>query len=175
MTPKQKLFIKEYLLDLNATRAYISAGYSKNGAEVSACRLLRNANVQAEIERSLAKTAQKLDLSAEKVLSELSKLAFSNMQDYIVVSDDGYAYADLSKMTREQAAAIQEITTDSYTERTGEGDETRVVKKCKFKLAEKRGCLELLGRYLKLFGDKSDNQPIAIQVITNVSFAQPNA
>lgn len=154
MTPKQKLFVKEYLVDLNATRAAIAAGYSENGADVAGSRLLVNVRVKAEIEQALTRTCAKLDITVEKVLGELAKLGFSNMQDYIVVSDDGYAYADLSKLTREQAAAIQEITTDTYTERTGEGDETRVVKKCKFKLADKRGSLELLGKYLKLFTDK---------------------
>ena len=154
MTPKQKLFIKEYLVDLNATRAAISAGYSANGASVAGVRMLANAKVKAEIEKALAKVCEKLEITVEKVLGELAKMGFSNMQDYIVVGEDGYAYSDLSKLTRDQAAAIQEITTDTYTERTGEGDETRVVKKCKFKLGDKRGSLELLGRYLKLFTDK---------------------
>jgi phage terminase small subunit len=154
MTPKQKLFIKEYLVDLNATRAAIAAGYSEKGADVAGARLLGNVRVKEQIEQALTKVCAKLDITVEKVLGELAKLGFSNMQDYIVVTEEGFAYADLSKLTRDQAAAIQEITTDSYTERTGEGDEIRVVKKCKFKLGDKRGSLELLGRYLKLFTDK---------------------
>lgn len=157
MTPKQKLFVKEYLVDLNATRAAISAGYSENGASVAGVRMLANAKVKAEIEKALAKTCAKLEITVEKVLGEIAKLSFSNMQDYIVVSDDGYAYADLSKLTREQAAAIQEINTDTYTERTGNDDETRIVKKCKLKLTDKRASLELLGRYLKLFTDKIEH------------------
>ncbi len=151
MTPKQKLFVKEYLVDLNATRAAIAAGYSVNGADVAGSRLLGNVRVKAEIEQSLAKTCAKLDITVEKVLGELAKLGFSNMLDYIRVQD-GEAYIDFSKLTREQAAAIQEVTVEEYSE--GKGKEKRDIKRTKFKIAEKRGSLELLGKYLKLFTDK---------------------
>ena len=153
MTPKQKIFIKEYLIDLNATRAAISAGYSERTACEQGSRLLANVKVKTEIERSLTKRAEKLDISAEKVLGELSKMAFANMQDYITIRD-GDAYVDLSKLTRDQAAAIQEVTTDSYTVEGENEESAKVITKCKFKLADKRGSLELLGRYLKLFTDK---------------------
>jgi hypothetical protein len=78
-------------------------------------------------------------------------MGFSNMMDYISVQD-GDAYVDLSKLTREQAAAIQEITVEEYTE--GRGKDKRDIRKTRFKLTDKRGSLELLGRYLKLFSDK---------------------
>lgn len=155
-TPRWKLFAHEYCKDMNGSRAAESVGYSKHTSASIASQLLTKLKVKSEVERILTERAKKLDITAEKVLGELAKMAFANMQDYIIVSDDGYAYADLSKMTREQAAAIQEITTDTYTERTGEGDETRVVKKCKFKLSDKRGSLELLGKHLKLFIDRSE-------------------
>lgn len=73
MTPKQKIFIKEYLVDLNATRAAISAGYSENGAEVAGHRLLRNAKVALEISKLSEKRAEKLDISAEYVLRTIKQ------------------------------------------------------------------------------------------------------
>jgi len=155
-TPRWKLFAHEYCKEMNGTKAAISVGYKEKSATMQASRLLTKEKVKSEVERILAERAKKLDISAEKVLSELAKMAFANMQDYIVVDSEGYAYADLSNLTREQAAAIQEITTDSYTESTGEGDETRIIKKCKFKLSDKRGSLELLGKHLKLFTDKTE-------------------
>lgn len=86
------------------------------------------------------------------MLQELEKLGFSNMMDYMRFNGDGAAYIDWSKMTRDQAAAIQEITIDEYTVGTGEG--ARDVRKTKFKLADKRGALEALGRHHKLFTDQ---------------------
>lgn len=154
MTPKQKLFVKEYLVDLNATRAAIAAGYSEKTARQQGARLLSNVDIATELAESAQKRAEKLDISAEKVLTELSRMAFCNMLDYMRVQD-GDAYVDFSTLTREQAAAIQEIIVEEYSE--GKGKERRDIKRTKFKLAEKRGSLELLGRHLKLFTDKIEH------------------
>jgi len=132
VTARQRLFVQEYLVDLNATRAAISAGCSKNSAFVTGSKLLRNAKVASEITKATAKRAEKLDLSADKVLR-----------------------VDLSKLTRGQAAAIQEITVDAYTE--GRGEQAREVKRTRFKLADKRGALELLGKHLKLWVERTEN------------------
>jgi len=151
--PRWKTFAFEYCKDMNGTRAAITAGYSPKTATVQASQLLSKFKVKTEVERILALRAKKLDITAEKVLGELAKLAFANMQDYIKIQD-GEAYVDLSGLTREQAAAIQEITSEEYTE--GRGDNARDIKRTKFKLSDKRGSLELLGKHLKLFTDKAE-------------------
>ena len=145
-------FCREYIKDLNGTRAAIAAGYAKKSAKVTASQLLTNPNVQALLAKLTKKHADKLDLSTEKVLFELSRVGFSNMLDYIKTTEDGGAYVDLSNLTQEQAAAIQEVTVDEYTE--GRGKAARRVKRTKFKLADKIRALELLGKYLKLFTER---------------------
>lgn len=155
---RYEIFAREYVLDLNGTRAVIAAGYSPKGADSKASQLLGNVRVQKLIAELVEKRAKRLDLTADKVLEELSRMGFSNMLDYVKTQPDGSAYIDLSELTREQAAAIQEITVDEYTE--GSGDQARPVKRTRFKLSDKRGSLELLGRYLKLFGDKADTGTI---------------
>jgi phage terminase small subunit len=61
LTPKQQRFVAEYCVDFNATAAYIRAGYEARGnsAEVSACRLLRNAKVKKAIERKQREVAKR--------------------------------------------------------------------------------------------------------------------
>ena len=145
-------FCREYIIDLNGKRAAIAAGYGKKGAHVRASQLLSNRKVQALLAKLTKEKADKLDLDAEKVLSELSRMAFSNLLDYGTVTDDGGFVIDLSALNREQAAAIHEITVDEYMEGRGEG--ARTVKRTKFKLASKINALELLGKYLKLFTEK---------------------
>jgi phage terminase small subunit len=54
LTPKQARFVEEYLVDLNAKQAAIRAGYSPKTAEVQGCRLLRNVQVAAAIQRAQA-------------------------------------------------------------------------------------------------------------------------
>ncbi len=149
---RHEIFAREYVKDLNGTRAAIAAGYAKKSARISASRLLTNANISALIASLTKKHTDNLDLDAEKVLTELSKRAFSNFLDYVRIREDGDAVVDLSKLTRDQAAAIHEITVFEYME--GKGKSARRVKRTKFKLADKDRSLELLGKHLKLFTER---------------------
>lgn len=180
MTKKKELreerFAHEYVIDLNGEQAAIRAGLAPKSARVEASKLLTKPNVQTLIAELTKAKAVDLGLTAEKVLRELMLMGFSNMQDYVAVQKDGFAYVDLSKLTREQAAAIQEITTDSYIAESEDEDgeeEGRIVTKVKFKLADKRGSLELLGKYLKLFLDRTEvtgpgGGPIPIQIVSSI-------
>jgi phage terminase small subunit len=154
LTPKQQRFIDEYLTDLNATQAAIRAGYSKSGARTEGARLLANADIAAEIAGKQRRVADKLELSAEAVLAELAKLGFANMADYMTVDGDGYPHLDFSALSRDQAAALTEVTVEEFTD--GAGDDAKPVKRVKFKLADKRAALVDLGRHLGLFVDRSE-------------------
>jgi len=83
------------------------------------------------------------------------KLGFSNMLDYIRINaTDGLPYFDFSKLTRDQAAAIQEIHVETGTayEYDGKGERIAVpVRKVRFKLADKRGALIDMGKHLGMF------------------------
>lgn len=170
---RAELFAYEYAIDLNGEQAAIRAGYSPKTARVQASRLLTRANVQEILAKLKEKQLGKLSHKAEDVLRELELMGFANMLDYIGVQSGGMAFVDLSKLTREQAAAIQEITTEQFTiQGEKEDEEDRVVTKVKFKLSDKRGSLELLGKHHKLFNERldignQDGKPFEI-VIRNV-------
>ena len=149
---RHELFAREYVKDLNGKRAAIAVGYSAKTADAAASRLLSNVKVQTLVATLTKKHADKLDLSTEKVLSELSSMGFSNMLDYIKVTEERSAYVDLSCLTQEQAAAIQEVTVDEYIE--GKGKDARKVKRTRLKLVDKIRSLDLLGRHLKLFTER---------------------
>jgi phage terminase small subunit len=81
---------------------------------------------------------------------------------------------DVSQLTREQTAAIQEVTVDTYMD--GSGADAREVKKVKFKLADKSAALVALGRHHKLFTDKfkhggKDGRPIEGKI--TIEFVDP--
>ena len=160
LTARQQAFVREYLVDLNATKAAIRAGYSKRTARQQTARLMATPGIVAAIAESQAERFERLELTADMVLREISAIGFSNMLDYIVVGQNGEARVDLSRLTREQAAAIGEITVEEFTERTGEDEDGRSifenVKRTKFKLANKLGALVDLGKHLKLFNDSLD-------------------
>lgn len=71
---RHERFCQEYVVDLNATQAYIRAGYSANGAGQSAEKLLKKAEVAARIEELKAGVTQRLELTQEKVISDLEDL-----------------------------------------------------------------------------------------------------
>jgi phage terminase small subunit len=73
LTPKQKRFVDEYLLDLNATAAYKRAGYSGNGnvAEVNAHKLLRNGKVAKFVQSAMDKRSEDLGIDAKYVLTTI--------------------------------------------------------------------------------------------------------
>jgi len=75
MTPKQTLFVKEYLVDLNATQAAIRAGYSAKTAEQQGSRLLRNAQVAAAVESGQAERAERVEVKADDVLRDIKRIA----------------------------------------------------------------------------------------------------
>lgn len=86
LTSKQRRFVQEYLIDLNATAAYKRAGYKGHGnvAEVNAHRLLRHAQVAAAVQVAQDARAQRLQLTQDAVLAELVLLAHSDILDYVI-------------------------------------------------------------------------------------------
>jgi phage terminase small subunit len=153
LTLKQEAFCRAYIKTGNASEAYrlsYDAKSMKDAAvHVKASELLKNGKVTVRVAEIQAEAAKRNDISTDKVLRELALIGFSNMLDYIQTQEDGSAYVDLSKLTREQAAAIGEITSETYME--GAGDEARPVKRTKFKLVDKRAALVDLGKHLGMF------------------------
>ena len=146
LTLKQELFAREYLCDLNATQAAIRAGYSKKSAAIIGHENLRKPNIAAMIQQGRERREAELDFKAVDVLRELAKLGFANMADYMHKSADGGLLFDLSKLTRDQSAALQEVTVEEFT--TGRGGNAREVRRTKVKLADKKSALVDIGKHL---------------------------
>jgi phage terminase small subunit len=155
LTDKQRRFVAEYPVDLNATQAAIRAGYSETTARQQGQRLLTNVDIRQAIDEAEAERLERIGVRAERVLEELARLGFSNMLDYLRISDEGDPFVDLSQMSREQAAAVQEVTVEDFLE--GRGENAREVRRVKFKLADKKSSLELLGKHLKLFTERHEH------------------
>lgn len=68
MTPKQEAFVREYLVDLNATQAAIRAGYSKRTAHVIGHENLTKPEIADAIEAAVHKRATRTEITADYVL-----------------------------------------------------------------------------------------------------------
>ncbi len=76
MTPKQQLFVNEYLIDGNATRAAIRAGYSADTAYSIGQENLKKPVIEAAITKALADRADRTQVTADRVISEIAAMAF---------------------------------------------------------------------------------------------------
>jgi len=83
LNDKQKAFCREYIIDLNATQAAIRAGYSKKAATPTASRLLMKVNIQAEIKRLIDARNQRTDITADRVIEQLARIAFMDIKTMI--------------------------------------------------------------------------------------------
>lgn len=156
LTNKQRAFVREYLTDLNATQAAVRAGYSEKTARAVGHENLTKPHIATEIQEAMHERAERTNITADRVLRELAKLAFSNLLDFFRLTCEGEPAVDLSNVTPEQAAALTELTVEDFKD--GRGDEARDVRRVKIKMADKRQALELLGRHLGLFDAKHDDQ-----------------
>lgn len=85
MTAKQKRFCDEYLIDLNATRAAIRAGYSEKNARNIGCENLAKPNIKAYIDERMAEKESELIADQDEVLKYLTSVLRGESQSDIVV------------------------------------------------------------------------------------------
>ena len=150
LTDKQERFCQEYIVDLNATQAAIRAGYSKNSAAEIGCQNLIKLNVAKRIAELKAERSKRVQFTADDLFNELVKVGTSNMEDFIVVQPDGTTRIDMSKCSRDQMAALSEVSTEQSYVDTGSEDEPnyQTVSKIKIKQHSKNQALIELGKHL---------------------------
>lgn len=141
MTKKQKRFVEEYLIDLNATQAAIRAGYSPDTAKSIGSENLTKPDIQARIAKAMAERSKRTGVNADRVVTELAKIAFVNASD-VIDADTATLRPDA---TPEDTAAIQSVKVKTFGE---DGLEREI------KMADKLKALELLGKHLGMFKDK---------------------
>ena len=146
LTAKQALFVKEYLLDLNATQAAVRAGYSKKNAARIAVELLNKTHVASAVQKAITKRNERTEISQDRILEELAHIAFGNLGDVVEWGPAGVKLKDSKLLTPEQLATICEV---SETVTVGGGS-------MRIKRHDKMKALELLGRHLGLFDKKDD-------------------
>lgn len=146
MTKKQKRFVEEYLIDLNATQAAIRAGYKAGNAQRASeigSELLQKTPVSEAIQKAMAERSKRTGVNADRVVQELAKIAFVNAID-VIDPDTATVKEDASG---NDTAAIQSVKVKTFGE---DGLEREI------KMADKLKALELLGRHLGMFKDKVD-------------------
>lgn len=158
LTPNQKIFVDEYLIDLNATRAYKAAYKSckkDETARTNGSRLLTNANIKAYVDKRMQERAKRTEITQDKVLEELAKIGFANIGDYleyktaktVVEYEDGEPVIDYQTII--EVMESKGVDTSPIQEVSITKDGT-----FKFKLYDKQRALELIGKNLGMFTER---------------------
>lgn len=148
MTPKQQIFVSEYLIDLNATKAAERAGYAKSYARRASYDLLRKPAVAAAVAAGMAARARRTEIDADRVLREYANLAFVDIRRLVKQSKDGgIELRALWEIPDADAAAITHLW------QTSRGNGLRI------RLSDKCGALDAMGRHLGIQRQRS--QPFA--------------
>lgn len=176
-------FIDEYLIDLNATQAALRSGYSPATAYSQGSRLLKVAEVAAEIDRRVQrreeqrraaerKVLDRYEITHDRIKGELARLAFGNVMDFGRVTDDGTFAFDMSATTRDEAAALKSLKTKRTRRTVGRGEDATIIEdvETSFQLADKRSALVDLGKATGLFSDGPD---ISAPVTFVVEWSKP--
>lgn len=154
LTEKQRRFVDEYLIDLNATQAAIRAGYSAKTANEQGAQNLAKLSVQQAIAEHMAERSKRTGVNQDRIVLELAKIAFVKMTD--VVDPDGRIRGDARE---DDLCCIESIKYKKSDTETGSSEEREV------KVSSKLKALELLGKHLGMWNDKLDvsvNIPVVI-------------
>ena len=167
LTAKQMRFVDEYLVDFNATQAAIRAGYSPKTAAAAAARLLRNVNIQAEIARRQKDLQRRTEISQDRVVKELARIAFADASDYACVETYMYENKD-GTLSPLQVVSPKDTGVLSDDQRAAIAGIKQGANGIEIKLHDKIKALELLGRHIGMFNDKlslsgSDGGPLTFR------------
>lgn len=173
LTPKQKRFVEEYLIDLNATQAAIRAGYSAKTAMEQGCQQLQKPKVQEAIQAAMNARSKRTEITADRVLQEIAHIAFDDIKNYLdfrtekqLVGNDPdtgepvYRYSQVIEMKDSKEIDTRSIQEVSFSPKDG----------FKFKLYDKQKAQNDLGKHLKLFTEKVEHSGTIVNKNVDLSY-----
>ncbi len=152
----------EYLVDLNATKAALRAGYSVKSAPFIGHQLLQKTLVSEAIAQGQAERAERLEITADRVLTELAAVAFAHMGQFATWNGHDVTLKNSDDV---DPRAVSEVKMS----------ETRYGTNLGIKLHDKLGALKLLGQHLGMFEASTDPDVASDTVtITRVTYVEPS-
>lgn len=153
LTDNEVRFCDAYLVDFNGTKAAIAAGYSKKTAAQQASRLLTKVKIQAYLQSKKAKIANKLEITQERTMQEIARLAFSDIRK---IFNGSGGTIDPKYLDDDTASTVASV--EVFEEFEGRGDEREQIGVTKkVKLWDKTKALEMLAKHFKIYSDAPVN------------------
>jgi len=163
LQPKELKFCHTYVKNFgNASAAARDAGYNA----WMGTALLKRQEVLAKI-RELRETIEvRYEITTDRIMQEMAKLAFGSIDAFTEVDEDGDIRVSFRKSGPADRATISELTSEVYYD--GKGENAQPVKKTKIKLHSKAQALDQLARIHRMFGDREQDSETAEQTATKV-------
>lgn len=145
LTPQQRAFVTEYLVDLHGGKAAVRAGYPQKTCSRTASRLLHHTPaVKEAIAKAVEERARRTEVTADRVVQQLARVAFADLKDVVEFGPGGVTIKDGKDV---DGTILSEISKISYKKG---GGTVRV------RLSDRMTALELLGRHLGIYPEKVD-------------------
>jgi phage terminase small subunit len=165
LTIKEEAFVRSYVRTGSQTQAYLDAGArenpnarrgSRHAASTHSRKFMRRPAVRRALEEWRAEVREKYEIAAEKVIAEMARIAFANLQDYAIIDADGQCSINLNEATRDELGGVAVVEIE---ERTVGTEEPVTVRTSRIKFHDKLKALEGLARHLGLFEDGPRTPP----------------
>ena len=150
LNAKQERFIEEYIVDLNATQAAIRAGYSPKAAKQQGSHLLSLPTIRARIGELKAERSKRTQITADRVLRELARVAFVNPTDVI----DPATATVRASASEDDLAVIAGVKVKYIPVKQPDGEggvEFVDAVEREIKLADKLKALDMLAKHLGMY------------------------
>ncbi|UYL10283.1 terminase small subunit [Bdellovibrio sp. SKB1291214] len=159
LSSKQERFCLEYMVDLNAKKAAIRAGYSPHTAMEQGYQLLQKTSVQSKLTMLMEERASRLEVNADLVVDGLKNIAFRDIRDLFGKNGELLPIASLPRGLATSISAIEIIEGPGLGQRT-----------YKINFYSKIRALELLGKHVGFFKKESPvGQPSLAKLIGQIN------
>ena len=189
LTPKQRAFVREYLIDLNATQAAIRAGYSEDTARAIGAENLTKPDIASAIEAAMKSRSERTDITADRVLKELAKIGFADIrkavkwQSAMITEEDNPDGGDIAVIKTVVTNTVQMVASEELDDETAAAIaevSQNATGGVKIKLHDKRAALVDIGRHLGMFKDRvehtgKDGGPIEMREVSDLDRAKAMA
>jgi len=142
LSPRERRFVEEYLVDLNAGKAAIRSGYPGTAPRNYAQRCLNKPRVAEAIRVAMAARSERTRVDADRVIRELERIAFADIRKYTAADGAGFGLKQIAELSDDEAAAVVELSAG-----TKKGA-------FKLKLHDKKKALDALARHTGVFAPR---------------------
>ena len=149
LSDKRRLFVQEYLVDLNATQAAIRAGYSEESAGTSGWRLLQDDEIAAAIQAAFKARIDRTQVTQDRVVEELAAVAFSDIRELMEWGEEHVHLTPSADLGPRAAAAVQSVK--ARTTRVARKDDDDLLQiDVELRLHSKMSALDQLAKHVGL-------------------------